>query len=477
MWDARAPMRTRTLFALGIALCIAAGTPAGGLSAPALDGEFPVSGPPRYLTAGPDGNVWFTLASSTAAKEFGRIGPDGTVVEFDSPTNAGGGNGITAGPDGRLWIAETQRVVRVDPASPDAGASFPVPDLADARGIAAGPDGNLWAASGDKVLKISTAGSVVDTYTVAGMGARGIAAGGDGNLWIADFGGQRVIRITTAGVATPFPVGGGPQEVAAGTEGRMAFTNPGADPQIVGRIGADGTIQPTPTPLADPFGIALGDDGAWWTAQFAGSSLGRVTPEGGYTQLPLTAGSGPRYLTRGAGGTLWVGLETANRIARITGVEAPASGPPGPGGEPPAPPGGLPAPARPAVSALRLTPRAFRVAPRRPAGTRVRFRASHAGTAVLRVLRPRPGRVRARRCVVPARASRVARRCTRYVGLGALRRRVAAGSRVVRFTGRLGRRALRPGRYRLTVTLTDAAGSRSAPRSVAFRILPRSRRS
>ena len=55
--------------------------------------------------------------------------------------------------------------------------------------------------------------------------------------------------------------------------------------------------------------------------------------------------------------------------------------------------------------------------------------------------------------------------------LGTLRRTGAAGANRVRFSGRIARRALRPGRYRLTVRATDSAGNRSAARSAAFRIV------
>jgi len=41
----------------------------------------------------------------------------------------------------------------------------------------------------------------------------------------------------------------------------------------------------------------------------------------------------------------------------------------------------------------------------------------------------------------------------------------------VRFSGRIGTRALRRGRYKLRLVATDAAGNRSAPRTVAFRIV------
>lgn len=40
----------------------------------------------------------------------------------------------------------------------------------------------------------------------------------------------------------------------------------------------------------------------------------------------------------------------------------------------------------------------------------------------------------------------------------------------IRFTGRIGTRALRPGGYRAVVAATDSAGNRSALRSTRFRI-------
>src|SRR5262249_38298954 len=51
------------------------------------------------ITAGPDGNVWFT---DPVANTVGRITPSGQVTEFTSPI--GGAGAITAGPDGNLWF-------------------------------------------------------------------------------------------------------------------------------------------------------------------------------------------------------------------------------------------------------------------------------------------------------------------------------------------------------------------------------------
>ena len=55
--------------------------------------------------------------------------------------------------------------------------------------------------------------------------------------------------------------------------------------------------------------------------------------------------------------------------------------------------------------------------------------------------------------------------------VGTLRRSGVAGANRVRFSGRIGRRALARGRYRLVVRATDAAGNRSATQSRTFRIV------
>ena len=58
----------------------------------------------------------------------------------------------------------------------------------------------------------------------------------------------------------------------------------------------------------------------------------------------------------------------------------------------------------------------------------------------------------------------------RWVRAGVLRRSAVAGANRVRFSGRIGRRALRPGRHRIVARARDAAGRTSAPRRVRFRI-------
>ena len=45
------------------------------------------------------------------------------------------------------------------------------------------------------------------------------------------------------------------------------------------------------------------------------------------------------------------------------------------------------------------------------------------------------------------------------------------GQNQVKFTGRIGRKALKRGRYRLTIVATDAAGNRSKAKRLRFRIV------
>ena len=93
------------------------------------------------------------------------------------------------------------------------------------------------------------------------------------------------------------------------------------------------------------------------------------------------------------------------------------------------------------------------LAARTTGGTRLRYILSERArvtVAIKRVVK-RGGRVRLRT-------------------VGSLRRDGAQGANTIRFSGRIGRRALRPGRYRAVIRATDAAGNRSQPRTVRLQI-------
>ena len=64
---------------------------------------LPLGAAPVGVTAGPDGNVWFT---EFFGDQIGRITPSGTISTFQLVTGAAPA-GIAAGPDGNLWFCES----------------------------------------------------------------------------------------------------------------------------------------------------------------------------------------------------------------------------------------------------------------------------------------------------------------------------------------------------------------------------------
>ena len=189
-WPGRQPLVHRFAFA---------GNKIGRITpvpAPSPNSAIPTAfSQPCRITAGPDGNLWFT---ELTGNQIGRITPCGTITEFArSSRPAADPDGITAGPDGNLWFTEItgNKIGRITTAGTvtefGAGHLTPgsVPD-----GITAGPDGNLWftedAGEPDRadhplrhhhrVRPVITAGSVPD----------GITAGPDGNLWFTEQYGQ-----------------------------------------------------------------------------------------------------------------------------------------------------------------------------------------------------------------------------------------------------------------------------------------------
>ena len=122
---------------------------------------------------------------------------------------------------------------------------------------------------------------------------------------------------------------------------------------------------------------------------------------------------------------------------------------------------------RPLITAFRADPSAFAV----PKGTRLRYKLSEAARVTITIQRNLPGRRSAGRCV-PGPHGRLqhAKHCVRHRTVGTLKNGGLHGANKRRFTGRIAKRALRPGRYRAVIRATDAAGNRSAPKSARLRV-------
>ena len=175
-------------------------------------------------------------------------------------------------------------------------------------------------------------------------------------------------------------------------------------------------------------------------------------------------------------------------VSGSCGPDAPA-GPPGPPPGPPAPP--VPpargaGPAKPVLSRVSLSRRTFRVgkaataksavAKRRaakpaPAGTTFRFTLNAAARVSIALERPTAGRRVGRACR-RATAKLLRRpRCDLFAAVATLTRAGGrAGVNSVAFSGRVGRKALKPGRYRASLRATNAAGASSTVR-VTFTVV------
>ena len=257
--------------------------PSGSIS------EFPIPTPesiPQGITAGPDGNLWFTEADGN---KIGRITLNGTISEFPISTSASPpfaitSGGITAGPDGNLWFTEAQgnQIGRITPNGTI--SEFPIPTSGSYPfAIAAGPDGNLWftEGGGNKIGRITPNGTISEfPIPTSGSNPSGITAGPDGNLWFTEFIGDKIGRITPNGTISEFPpptFGSQPTGITAGPDGNLWFTETNGNK--IGRITPNGTISEflIPTSGSTLTGITAGSDGNLWFTEFDGNKIGRIT--------------------------------------------------------------------------------------------------------------------------------------------------------------------------------------------------------
>jgi hypothetical protein len=112
-------------------------------------------------------------------------------------------------------------------------------------------------------------------------------------------------------------------------------------------------------------------------------------------------------------------------------------------------------------------------------GLRCHRRMLHPGAACARpggiaFLRATPGRNVGRKCVAQTKRNRAKPRCTRFVPAGTLKFTGHAGLNKVAFQGHITTRKKLPlGTYTLSITATNAAGQKSAPKALRFKIVKR----
>lgn len=402
------------------------------------------------------------------------------------------------------------RVLAVPP-----GASAVVEDLAITRGAESGATGGGIASAGTLVLRRT---AVLDNFAGAPGGGvfnsgvlrveRSTIAGntGDDGGGIHNRGTLDVVASTIAGNRTigtpspgnPTPARGGGLYHDTGATTRIVSTTVAdnrAGYGLGGNVAGDaGTVQAssslvvggvpddcastTLTALSTVFTTSAGCGGGTALASFA---LGALADNGGPTDTLALAAPSPAIDAgtcdggtdqRGrpqAGAACDVGAYELQPVRTTQLLPAPVA----PTVVPVPVPVPAPAPAAassPAVVAplrsLRLRPARFRVA----RGTGVTVTAARAGRVRFTVQRLTPGRRVANRCVRAVGTNRARAGCTRRVAVtGSFVRDVRAGANRFAWKGRLGVRALRPGRYELVAVVLDGT-RRSTSRRASFTV-------
>ena len=220
------------------------------------------------ITAGPDGNVWFTGATANGGQTgiIGKLTTAGAIMEFSLGSTVP--IGISAGPGGDL--------------------SF----TARARSTGHTQTGTIG--------KITTAGAVTWTGAYPGTELQGIALGSDGNVWFAEFYGSHIGKVDSVGHATLYYIGSvSAAAIAAGPDGGLWFTEDSGSGGI-GRITTAGVVTHFTLPATSaPKGITAGPDGHLWFTEQSSNKIGRITTAGIVTEFAIpTANCRPRVYRR-----------------------------------------------------------------------------------------------------------------------------------------------------------------------------------
>jgi streptogramin lyase len=314
--------------------------------------DFTVATPGTGITAGFDGNVWFT---ESAANKIAKVNPHSHALsEFALPTPNSGPYGITSGPDGNLWFTEynANRIGEINPSTnaisefniPTANAGYPA-----AIAITAGPDGNLWFSGGRQIGNMNPRTHAISEFSVSTGLINAIAAGPDGNVWFPEY--DKIAEINPrTGAISEFAVPTANSYawgITSGPDGNLWFTEYYGNK--IGEINpSTHVISEFSIPPIDggggtfhsklPQGITTGPDGnPWFTESAVASSvppflpaqpgnLGQINPTTHtITELPIPSlGSAPSAMTAGPEGNVWF-TESQNKIGVVMFVSPQAA--------------------------------------------------------------------------------------------------------------------------------------------------------
>jgi len=240
---------------------------------------------PQNPITGPDGKLYITTDDTDPMNGSGMIGvltTSGSFKKHDSPSGDPlGNNGIAVGPDGNVWFAETGHIAKITPAGAITEFAYPSGLTSNtAAGVVTGPDHKVWFTEyfTKKVANIDPTTNVITEFDVSGVGCsgpQGLAVGTDHDLYFnCSF--TTIAKMTTSGSTTvinnPYGEAGTPQDMVTGPNGHIWFNTNGNT--IAEYNENNGTI----TGHVSPFNtnglmidLTSGPDGNVWSATNGGN--------------------------------------------------------------------------------------------------------------------------------------------------------------------------------------------------------------
>lgn len=285
---------------------------------------LPAGSIPARIVVGQDGNLYFINQQSSGSSFIGKITPSGIITQFPVPQANARLDGITAGPDGNIWFTEPDlnSVVSVS-----TSGVFSQPIVLGGflsllghgpTGITTGPDNNLWlTATADNSIGVLhlpslsyTGYPLNDTDSTPTL----IIAGPDGKLYFGSYeeigldGLAFVGAITTGGAVTHTERKNGVciADMTAGSDGEIWYTDPCNSSIWVLETGGGARVP------SNPWGITVGWDRALWFTEPDTNKIGRLWPDDYEFFEPLSDGVFTQ-VSVGADGSVWV-LNSSQQI-------------------------------------------------------------------------------------------------------------------------------------------------------------------
>ena len=301
--------------------------------------EFPMLGPgrvPTVLAFDQRGNLWFaaggggyaSLSDVPLNNKIGRLSPDGTITEFDTPTLESAPTSLKVAPDGTVWFT-LRAVSKIGRLDPDTGAirefDLPTPN-AGPTGLAVDKNGVVWFTEklASKVGRFEPATGRFEEFLTPHVNSEPstVVLDHEGRIWFDERGADNLVRMDPAsGEFTQFPIptkGSRVIGLVADPRGYIWFLELAG--QKVGRLHvATGQIIEfaIPTPFASPFKAVLDNHGRLWFTQAYGNKIAVLQDERFFEYALPQPESMPGGIEVGPDGGLWFTEQAGNRLAHL----------------------------------------------------------------------------------------------------------------------------------------------------------------